>query len=761
MRAAISSRRWRSEQRADRVQLLRLEGPHEDPGGRHRRQPHAGVERHPTSVQYGGGRVRHRAVVGRRALGLLAQRQRHQLREPARRPRTQLGTQLDFIWYELTTFSGYGLASLKAATTVWRRCTRSRRSPRFAAPAMRRSATRTRTRSSPTTAARAGRRHRALRAAATTATNALGMNMPDDPSSRASRTTRQCSNGMRSIAGRIRTRATASIRSEVAMMGHAVRRVDAGDATRSVARRLRGVGVVDEALDEESGGLVTIETLRDVPPDGLYRLKRDLSCSRASSTAAFASTTSCSSTMAAGSSRWSACRPRPAAPRGQRRAPAARRRSRSSPRRCASCTRPACPPRLQAVGRAGARPTATSCFSFGFVEDTGPGGHAGSAAARFRRDADSTWRPEQALAAEAPDPRPTRYQLRRAVLYEALTGQFPHDGDTPLALMLNKQRSDPPRRLDTCPRHPRRFLDALCAESSLRIEPGARPTGPAAPRRLGQPASRDSRPSFVSVLAAFARDVRGSHRRAEPAPRGVSHAEAARDDGARRGSVGRRQARRWCAGSPRRSPRAARWCSAVAASSASPCRTRRSTTRSSALPPATCASSPDVEVAALLPRHPDLLVRMFPVLGAIRAMSASPAARPALGDPQEQRSRAFAALREVLHRLASRRRLRARASRTGSGRTPTASALGARFRSGTATARRCCRVLTARPEADAETATRIEAIATPGWRRIRGRIARRGAGARRSRQAAPAVLCARARAPSSRDRRARPRDHPL
>ncbi len=32
--------------------------------------------------------------------------------------RMQLGTQLDFIWYELTTYSQYGLASLEAATTV-------------------------------------------------------------------------------------------------------------------------------------------------------------------------------------------------------------------------------------------------------------------------------------------------------------------------------------------------------------------------------------------------------------------------------------------------------------------------------------------------------------------------------------------------------------------------------------------------------------------------------------------------------------------
>jgi Phage tail lysozyme len=32
--------------------------------------------------------------------------------------RTALNTQLNFIWYELTTFSSYGLASLRAATTV-------------------------------------------------------------------------------------------------------------------------------------------------------------------------------------------------------------------------------------------------------------------------------------------------------------------------------------------------------------------------------------------------------------------------------------------------------------------------------------------------------------------------------------------------------------------------------------------------------------------------------------------------------------------
>ena len=51
---------------------------------------------------------------------------------------------------------------------------------------------------------------------------------------------------------------------------------------------------------------------------------------------------------------------------------------------------------------------------------------------------------------------------------------------------------------------------------------------------------------------------------------------------------------------------------------------------------------PDVEVAALLPRHPDLLVRMFPVLGAVPALTSAPPTRIAVGDPHEQRNQAFA-----------------------------------------------------------------------------------------------------------------------
>ena len=68
-----------------------------------------------------------------------------------------------------------------------------------------------------------------------------------------------------------------------------------------------GVGLVYEARDRESGELVAIKTLRDVTPDGLYRLKREFRMLQGSSIPTCASTTSYSSMTGAGSSRWSAC----------------------------------------------------------------------------------------------------------------------------------------------------------------------------------------------------------------------------------------------------------------------------------------------------------------------------------------------------------------------------------------------------------------------------------------------------------------------
>jgi hypothetical protein len=64
--------------------------------------------------------------------------------------------------------------------------------------------------------------------------------------------------------------------------------------------------------------------------------------------------------------------------------------------------------------------------------------------------------------------------------------------------------------------------------------------------------------------------------------------------------------------------------------------------------------SPD-EAAALLPRHVAALAQIFPVLRRLDVVARAPAARVNNPDPQERRSRAFAALRELFLRLSDRK----------------------------------------------------------------------------------------------------------
>lgn len=67
-------------------------------------------------------------------------------------------------------------------------------------------------------------------------------------------------------------------------------------------------------------------------------------------------------------------------------------------------------------------------------------------------------------------------------------------------------------------------------------------------------------------------------------------------------------------------------------------------------------SLPEVEAAALVPRHAAALVRLFPVLGRVPAVAAW-ADDEQEAEPYEVRRRGFGALRELLARIADRRRL--------------------------------------------------------------------------------------------------------
>jgi len=65
---------------------------------------------------------------------------------------------------------------------------------------------------------------------------------------------------------------------------------------------------------------------------------------------------------------------------------------------------------------------------------------------------------------------------------------------------------------------------------------------------------------------------------------------------------------------------------------------------------------PSSDAVDLLPREADLLRRLFPVLGRVPAVAKAPRL-PISEDPQDLRTRAFVALREVLQRLGQRRKL--------------------------------------------------------------------------------------------------------
>ena len=237
------------------------------------------------------------------------------------------------------------------------------------------------------------------------------------------------------------------------------------------------------------------------------------------------------------------------------------------------------------------------------------------------------------------------------VLYEALTGRLPYTG-TSIEILMDKQRHDPPPPRAHDPSVPP-DLDELCVDL-LRFDPAARPTGPEVLRRLG--AGDSIEPQRISTshgsgtqpfvgrgqeleILADAFDATGKGQPVTVFLYGES--------GVGKSALVRQLTRR------------------LEAQRADLVRlSGRCFERESMLYKAFdgvidelsqyMRRLPDREVGTLLPRNAALLPRVFPVLARVEIIAQAPRPRQAVKDPRELRARVFAALREMLGRIADR-----------------------------------------------------------------------------------------------------------
>ncbi len=257
--------------------------------------------------------------------------------------------------------------------------------------------------------------------------------------------------------------------------------------------------------------------------------------------------------------------------------------------------------------------------------------------------------PEQA-AGQPLDPAADWYAVG-IMLYEALTGCVPFDGD-PIAILMAKQRQEapPPRTHD--PSIPPE-LDALCADL-IRFKPSERPSGLDILDRLGERASTAVRVAQASSLSIQRRFVGRQ-----------DELERLRD------AFEETQLGRGCAalisGESGVGKSALVRCFVEAARTQHPqltvlagrCYERESVPYKAVDGVIDALSKhlgrlPKQDTLALLPPHADLLTHVFPVLSRTEAFAEAPSSQGRIVDPQELRSRAFGALRDLLRRVAQR-----------------------------------------------------------------------------------------------------------
>ncbi|MCE9571754.1 MAG: protein kinase, partial [Deltaproteobacteria bacterium] len=262
--------------------------------------------------------------------------------------------------------------------------------------------------------------------------------------------------------------------------------------------------------------------------------------------------------------------------------------------------------------------------------------------------------PEQALTGEV-TPAADWYGVG-VILFEALTGALPYEGQTSWEILVKKQQGEVPRPralVDTVPPD----LDALCAallqpqaadrpgEREILDRLGADP-GPEPPRaRAGTDAGLSEVTPFVGRADQLAQLRAGFERSREAAlvcvVEGVS--------GVGKSQLVEQFVEQLTAHDPDIVVLASRCyerevVSYKAFDGIAAALARYLTQRTPA------------QVAALLPREPALLGRLFPVLKRVEAIAEADAI-PDMADPQAQRLRMFAALRELFVRLAARTRL--------------------------------------------------------------------------------------------------------
>ena len=290
-------------------------------------------------------------------------------------------------------------------------------------------------------------------------------------------------------------------------------------------------------------------------------------------------------------------------------------------------------------------------LDFGLVADTREGHHSTDLHAVGTV---AYMAPEQA-AARPVTPAADWYSVG-VVLYEALTGCLPIDGRG-LELLLEKQRCEPlPPRMRVP--HVPADLDALCSDL-LRIDPAARPAETEIMARLGiGETSRAAAPSSVAVPAQERTDLLvGREQEVEflrtafaDAESDWVTAEVIGESGIGKSALMRHFATLLATENE----------STIALPGR--CRERESVPYKAFDGAIDCLSHrlrcmPDAVAATFLPRRAALLSRVFPVLSRVGAIAQAPMPRDAPKDPHELRLLAFAALRELLARLADRHRV--------------------------------------------------------------------------------------------------------